>query len=82
MKFIIEIGATHPIFFMVYFSFLQDLLLEHLSIIVLPKVSTIWLKNSSDPIGFSLKVTEILPWHTFSIYFLLINSKKVKTILD
>jgi len=33
--------------------------LVHLSIIT-PKASTIWLKNSTDPIGFPLKVTELL----------------------
>jgi len=38
--------------------------------IVIPKESTFWLRNSSDPIGFSLKVTELLAWYTFSIYLI------------
>ena len=32
--------------------------------ILIPKASTIWLRNSSDPIGFPLKNTELLTWHT------------------
>ncbi|GAI12329.1 unnamed protein product [marine sediment metagenome] len=42
---------------MVYLSILRGLLSGRLSI-VMPKASTIWLKNSSDPIGCPLKVTE------------------------
>jgi len=51
--------GRHPIFSMVWLSFLRGLLLERLSIIM-PKASTIRLKNSSDLIGFQLKVTELL----------------------
>jgi hypothetical protein len=28
------------------------------------------MKKLSDPIGFPLKVTEILPWYTFLIYLM------------
>jgi len=38
--------------------------------IVIPKASIIWLRNSSDSIGFTLKVTEILTWPTFPIYLM------------
>jgi len=34
------------------------------------KVLTIRLKNSSDPIGFPLKVTELLTWYIFIIYLI------------
>ncbi len=49
---------------MVQLSLLRSFLLEHLFILI-PKVSTIWLRNSSDPIGFPLEITELLTWHTF-----------------
>lgn len=60
---------THPIFSMVQLSILRVLPLGRLSIIV-PKASTIWLKNSLDPIGVPLKVTELLTWYTFLIYLI------------
>ena len=50
---------AHPIFSMVLLSILRGLPLGRLSIIM-PKTSTIWLKNSLDLIGFSLKATELL----------------------
>jgi hypothetical protein len=53
-----------PIFSMFQFSLLRGLPLGPLSIII-PKASTIRLVNSSDPIGFPLKVTELLTWTTF-----------------
>jgi len=34
-----------------------------------PKASTIWLRNSSDTIGFPGKATELLSQYTFPIYF-------------
>jgi len=40
---------------MVLLSVLQGLPLERLSIAI-PKASTIWLRNSKDPIGFPLKL--------------------------
>lgn len=54
---------------MVQLSILRVLPLGRLSIIV-PKASTIWLKNSLDPIGVPLKVTELLTWYTFLIYLI------------
>jgi len=39
------------------------------------KTSTIWLKNSSVPMGFPLKVTELLTWYTFPIYLNKINEE-------
>ncbi len=54
---------------MVYLSLLRGLRLGCLSIVI-PKTSTIWLRNSSDPIGFPLKVAELLTWHTFTIYLI------------
>ena len=65
-NFINQNGTTHPIFSMVYLSILRGLPLGHLSIII-PKVSTIWLRNPSDSMGFPLKGIEILTWHTFPI---------------
>ena len=53
---LIKIGTTNPIFSMVYLSILRGLALVRLSI-VMPKASTIWLRKSSDTIGFQLKVT-------------------------
>jgi len=44
---------------MVYLSILRGLPLGRLSIVI-PKASTIWLRSSSDPIDFPLKVTELL----------------------
>ena len=32
---------------------------------MIPKVSTLQLKNSPDPIGFPLKITKLLTWYTF-----------------
>jgi len=45
---------------------------------MIPKASTIWLKNSSNPIiGSLLKVTELLTWHNgpylFNPYLLIIK---------
>jgi len=40
-------------------TFFLGLSLGRLSTII-PKTSTIWLRNSSDPIGFSPKVTALL----------------------
>ncbi|GAI11443.1 unnamed protein product, partial [marine sediment metagenome] len=39
-------------------------------VIVIPKTSTIWLRNSSVPIGFLLKITGLLTWYTFPIYLI------------
>ena len=36
--------------------------------IIIPKASTIRLRNPSDTIGFPLEVTELLTWYTFPIY--------------
>ena len=51
---------------MILLSILRGLPLERLSILI-PKASTIRLRNSSDLIGFLLKVIELLTWHTFPI---------------
>jgi len=53
--------GIHPIFSMLYLSILRGLSSGRLSIII-PKASTIWLRNSSDPIGFPLKITESFTW--------------------
>ena len=45
--------GPHPNLSMVYLSTLRGLPLGLLSIII-PKASTIWVRNSSDPIGFPL----------------------------
>jgi len=52
-------GTPHSIFSMVYFPLLRGLPLKHLYIII-SKASSIWPKNSTNPISFPLKVTEIL----------------------
>jgi len=52
-------NRIHPILSMFYLATLRGLSLGHLSIIM-PKASTIRLRNSSDPIGFPLKITELL----------------------
>ena len=44
---------------MAWLSILRSLPLRRLSIII-PKAAIIWLKNSSDPVGFPLKITELL----------------------
>ena len=54
-----KVKKGHPIFSMVQFSILRGLPLGRLSTAI-PKVSIIGLKNSSDPIGFPLKITELL----------------------
>ena len=36
------------------------------SSIIILKASIIWLKNSSDPIGFPWKITESSTWHNYS----------------
>ena len=66
--FLIKIGI-HPIFSMVYLPTLRVLSLERLSIVI-TKALTIRLRNSSNPIGFPLKVTELLTWYTFPIYLI------------
>lgn len=60
---------THPIFSMVQLSILRVLPLGSLSMII-TKASTIWLRNSSDAIGFPLKAAKLLTWHTFPIYLI------------
>ena len=54
-----KVKKGHRIFSMVQLSILRGLPLGRLSTAI-PKVSIIWLKNSSDPIGFPLKITELL----------------------
>jgi len=57
----------HILFFLWFnFPFLRGLPLGRLSIII-PKASTIRLRNSSDPIVFPLKVTELLTWYKGSL---------------
>jgi hypothetical protein len=55
---------------MIQLSILRGLSLGRLSVII-PKVSVIRLRKSSAPIGFALKVTELLSCYTFPIYFYL-----------
>ena len=45
--------GVHPIFSMIQLLILRGLPLGCLSTVI-PKALTIWLKNSSDPIGFPL----------------------------
>jgi len=62
---------------MIFLSILGGLLLGRLSIII-PEASTIWLRNSSDIIGFPLKATELLTRYTLPIY----SQKKVMSIVE
>jgi len=57
-------------------SILRGLPLECLSMVI-PKISIIWLRNSSDPIGLPLKVTELLTWDACPIYFIYFEINKV-----
>ena len=70
--FLTKIDTIHPIFSMIYLSISRGLPLGRLSIVI-PKASTIWLRNSSDPIGFPGKATELLSWHNW-FYLLTIYS--------
>ncbi len=65
--FLIKMDTSY--FFYGLASILRGLSLGHLSIVI-PKTSIIRLRNSPDPIGFPLKVTELLTWHTFPIYLI------------
>ncbi len=47
----------------------RSLTLGRISIII-PKASTIRLRNSSDPTDFSLKIIELLTWYPFPIYLI------------
>jgi len=51
---------------MVCFPLSRSLTLGRLYIVI-PKASTIRLRNPSDPIGCPLKVTELLTWYTYFI---------------
>jgi len=51
----INLIGTHPIFYMVWLSILRGLSLGRI-FTVISKVTTIFLRNSSDPIGFPLKL--------------------------
>lgn len=66
---IVSKTGTHLIFSMVYLPLLRILSLGRLSIMI-PKASAIWLRNSPDPTGCPLKVTELLAWYTFPIYLI------------
>ncbi len=59
----ISLKRYAPFFSMVWLSFLRSLPLGRLSIII-PKASTIRLRNSSVPTGFPLKITELLNYFT------------------
>jgi len=56
---------------MVYFFLLRGLTLG-LYYILISEFSTTWLKKYPDPIGLPLKTTELLTWHIFPIYLIII----------